>query len=86
MVEVGVAPPPQQYRYDSDPRDVIELNHDIYKPSVRWSNLSEAIEKDMVLANLSTIAQHCCPPGTPDRCSDTHCEACLRAWLEGVAR
>ena len=38
---------------DSDPRDFIELNYDIYKPSTTYSTLSKAIQKDMVLANLT---------------------------------
>jgi len=38
---------------DGDPRDFIELNYDIYKPSTTYSTLSKAIQKDMVLANLT---------------------------------
>jgi len=38
---------------EGDPRDIIELNHDIYKPSVKYSEVEEAVQKDMVLANLS---------------------------------
>ena len=38
---------------DGDPRDIIELNYDIYKPSTTYSQLCKAIQKDMVLANLS---------------------------------
>ena len=38
---------------DCDPRDIIELNYDIYKPSTTYSELSKAIQKDMVLSNLS---------------------------------
>ena len=54
MVEVGIADPrANPVRYEGDPRDAIELNHDIYKPSALWSSLSQAIQKDMVLANLS---------------------------------
>ena len=38
---------------DGDPRDIIELNYDIYKPSTTYTELSKAIQKDMVLANLT---------------------------------
>ena len=38
---------------DGDPRDIIELNYDIYKPSSPYSERCRAIQKDMVLANLS---------------------------------
>jgi len=37
---------------DGDPRDIIELNYDIYKPSTTYSQLDRSIQKDMALANL----------------------------------
>ena len=38
---------------DGDPRDIIELNYDIYKPSTTYSELDKSIQKDMALANLN---------------------------------
>ena len=40
---------------EGDPRDIIELNHDIYKPSVKYSDVEVAVQKDMVLANLNPV-------------------------------
>ena len=45
----GIAP---EYP-DGDPRDFVELNTDMFKPSATYSTISKAIQKDMVLANLS---------------------------------
>ena len=57
MVDIELAPGEgaQRRHYEGDPRDIIELTHDIYKPSVTWTELSQAIEKDMVLSNLSLL-------------------------------
>lgn len=57
---------------DGDPRDIIELNYDIYKPSTTYSTLDRSIQKDMALANLTrTQAQyiHLCYE-TIDACID----------------
>ena len=50
MAEIGVEH--RELPIEGEPRDPIELNYDIYKPSVTYSQLCNAIQKDMVLAKL----------------------------------
>ena len=55
MPEAGIeeTETPTQYQpMDDMPRDIIELNKDIYQPSTKYSTRNESVQKDMVLANL----------------------------------
>jgi len=54
-MEAGVAEEEQQVQRDYAPTDFIELSKDFFQPSVTYSKYFGAVQKDLVLGNLSEM-------------------------------